>query len=164
MLSRAALLARLCGVQVVLIGSMGGTQPDNMLNKLVGEDGGNILLWKRRAEQYLVASGLDYTIIHPGGLLDEAGGKRALVVGVDDSLLARKVRSIPRADVAALAVGCLGLAAASNRAFDVCAEPVDEGAPSADWGALLATLGGKNCDYSINSQAAPAAVAAAGGR
>lgn len=75
-----------------------------------------------------------------------------------------QVRSIPRADVAALAVGCLGLAAASNRAFDACAEPEGEGAPSRDWDALLATLGGANCDYSINSQAEPAAAVAAGGR
>jgi hypothetical protein len=35
-----------------------------MLNKL-GD--GLILMWKRKAEQYLLASGLDYTIIHPGG-------------------------------------------------------------------------------------------------
>jgi hypothetical protein len=304
--------AKAAGVKrVVLVGSMGGTDPSNMLNKLVGEDGGNILQWKvrgreemvvwaggttardgrrrergaasggapagsrargplnphphphpphphprprpqRRAEQYLIASGLEYTIIHPGGarmgrtggcggrrrvcagasarleaaaltraprrlacpgLVDEEGGKRRLVVAVDDKLLERKVcvgggwgawrvgatptrpcpptssrlqapslarppftskrpppraparpqvRSIPRADVAALAVGCLGLPAAANRAFDVCADPAGEGAPSADWGALLATLGGANCDYTINSQAgAPAARVAA---
>jgi hypothetical protein len=27
-----------------------------------------------------------------------------------------------------------------------------EGSPTADFGALIDTLGGKNCDYSINSQ------------
>lgn len=32
---------------------------------------GNILVWKRKAEEYLIASGLNYTIIHPGGLGDE---------------------------------------------------------------------------------------------
>jgi hypothetical protein len=26
-----------------------------------------LLQWKRKAEQYLIASGLNYTIIHPGG-------------------------------------------------------------------------------------------------
>lgn len=55
---------------------MGGTDPENFLNKL---GGGNVLLWKRKAEQYLIASGLDYTIIHPGGLTDEPGGRRELV-------------------------------------------------------------------------------------
>ena len=57
---------------------------DNFLNTM---GGGNILLWKRKAEQYQVASGLEYTIIHPGGLKDEAGGKRELFVGVDDTIL-----------------------------------------------------------------------------
>lgn len=55
---------------------------------------------RRKAEEYLIASGMDYTIIHPGGLLDEPGGKRQLVLGVDDTLLQREKRSIPRADVA----------------------------------------------------------------
>lgn len=41
-----------------------------------------------------------YTIIHPGGLLDKDGGKRRLVVDIDDAMLERKSRSIPRADVA----------------------------------------------------------------
>lgn len=51
--------------RVVVISSMGGTQPENSLNK-IGD--GNILVWKRKAEQYLVASGLTYTILHPGGV------------------------------------------------------------------------------------------------
>ena len=60
--------------KVVLVSSMGGTQIDNFLNTM-GD--GNILLWKRKAEMYLKASGLDYAIVHPGGLLDKEGGKRA---------------------------------------------------------------------------------------
>lgn len=74
------------------------------------------------------------------------------------------MRSIPRADVAAIAVGCLGLPEASNRAFDVCAEPAGEGSPSQDWAALLGTLKGANCDYGINSQAGAAAPVSAAGR
>lgn len=62
---------------------MGGTQLDNFLNTMGG--GGtagqaNILLWKRKAEMYLVASGADYTVVHPGGLLNKDGGKRELLV------------------------------------------------------------------------------------
>lgn len=65
--------AKAAGVtRVVLVSSMGGTQPDNRLNKLGEQEGGNILVWKRKAEQYLIDSGLEYTIIHPGGLIDEA--------------------------------------------------------------------------------------------
>lgn len=66
--------AQVAGVkQVVVISSMGGTQPDNTLNK-IGD--GNILVWKRKAEQYLVASGLTYTIIHPGGALPILAGRK----------------------------------------------------------------------------------------
>jgi uncharacterized protein YbjT (DUF2867 family) len=57
--------AKQAGVkQVIIISSMGGTDPNHMLNKL---GNGNILQWKRKAEQYLIASGVPYTIIHPGG-------------------------------------------------------------------------------------------------
>jgi uncharacterized protein YbjT (DUF2867 family) len=57
--------AKAAGVEhVVLISSMGGTDPENRLNKL---GAGNILVWKRKAEQYLIDLGLTYTIIHPGG-------------------------------------------------------------------------------------------------
>eukprot|EP00854_Cymbomonas_tetramitiformis_P002797 gene2797-3589_t len=49
--------------RIVFVGSMGGTQVDNFLNTM---GNGNILLWKRKAEKYLVASGVPYTIIHPG--------------------------------------------------------------------------------------------------
>ena len=45
-----------------------------LLGKVEGDDkSGNILLWKRKAEEYLIASGIPYTIIHPGGLIDKAG-------------------------------------------------------------------------------------------
>ena len=145
---------------IVLISSMGGTQDGqegrtmNMLNKL---GSGNILLWKRKAEQYLMASGMKYTIIHPGGLLDEAGGTRQVILGVDDQLLSRKVRSIPRADVAELCILSLLTPEAINRSFDAIAPPYEDAsgqAPPLDWdlASLLKPLEGKNCDYTIASQ------------
>jgi uncharacterized protein YbjT (DUF2867 family) len=53
---------------------MGGTDRSNFLNTI---GGGDILVWKRRAEKYLVDSGLEYTIVHPGGLTDDevSGGR-----------------------------------------------------------------------------------------
>jgi uncharacterized protein YbjT (DUF2867 family) len=109
--------------------------------------------WKRKAEQYLIASGLNYTIIHPGGLIDEAGGSKQVVLDVDDKLLNNNPRNIPRADVAALAVGCIGLKEAAKRSFDCIAQPPAAGAtPNNDMKALLAGMP-RNCDYSINSQA-----------
>jgi hypothetical protein len=113
--------------------------------------------WKRKAEQYLIASGLNFTIIHPGGLIDEAGGSRKLVLGVDDKLLDRNPRNIPRADVAALAVACIGLPGAAKRSFDAICAPPGEGPQDSDWAAVLAQLGDQTCDYSINSQLEAAA-------
>lgn len=56
-------IAKESGVDhIVLISSMGVTQKDHPLNRL-----GNILVWKKRSEDYLIASGIPYTIIHPGG-------------------------------------------------------------------------------------------------
>ncbi|KAF6265326.1 hypothetical protein COO60DRAFT_1479875 [Scenedesmus sp. NREL 46B-D3] len=144
--------AKAAGVkQVVLISSMGGTDPDHFLNKMGGN--ARILDWKRKAEQYLIASGVPYTIIHPGGLIDEAGGAKQLVLGVDDKLMDNNPRNIPRADVATLAISCIGLKEALNKSFDVIGAPLAAGAElSNDPAALLAALHA-NCDYSINSQA-----------
>lgn len=52
-------LAKKLGMsKVVIVSSMGGTNPDNFLNKVGknkdGSGNGDILLWKRKAEIYLV--------------------------------------------------------------------------------------------------------------
>jgi hypothetical protein len=52
-------LAKKLGMtQVVIVSSMGGTNPDNFLNRVGkrhnGTGNGDILLWKRKAEMYLV--------------------------------------------------------------------------------------------------------------
>jgi uncharacterized protein YbjT (DUF2867 family) len=103
--------AKAAGVKrFVFVSSMGGTQPDNFLNsigKRADGAGGDILLWKRKAERYLVASGLEYSIVHPGGLVDEPGAKRELRVGVGDALLQEEFRQVPRADVARVCCAAL---------------------------------------------------------
>lgn len=135
--------------QVVWVGSMGGTQSDNFLNT-IGD--GKILLWKRKAEEYLIESGVPYTIIHPGGLLNKDEGKRELVIDVDDKILESDQRSIPRGDVASVVVGCLGLQAACNRAFDLASkgEEIESGVET-DVSALLGSLNGASCDYELNA-------------
>lgn len=138
--------AKKAGVkQFVFLSSMGGTQPDNFLNsigKVEGEElKGNILLWKRKAEQYLIASRIPYTIVHPGGLLDKKGGEREIVFGVNDALLAEKVRSIPRADVAEVCVQALSQKTALNRAFDIISRDPGVGTPTSEWGKFFAQKG-----------------------
>ena len=127
--------------QVVLVGSMGGASENHPLNRL---GNGNLLVWKRKSEQYLIDSGIDYTIIRAGGLLDQPGGKRELLVSKNDLFLTNAPNglsaSIPRADVAELAIQALKEPNARNKAFDVIAKPDDD--PSAvvttDFAALFA--------------------------
>jgi uncharacterized protein YbjT (DUF2867 family) len=111
---------------IVLVGSMGGTNPNHPLNRI---GNGNILVWKRKAEQYLIDSGIDYTIIRAGGLLDEEGGVRQLLVGKDDALLNNPPdgvpTSIPRADVASVVVRAIIEPNARNKAFDLISKPED---------------------------------------
>lgn len=134
--------------KVVLISSMGGTKDkDYMLNKM---GNGNILFWKRKAEEYLMqVKGIDYTIIHPGGLTDDKGGEREVLMGVDDELMEGENRRIPRADVAELAVQSLYLPEASNRSIDVVSKPPPG---STDFRQLLDSMQG-NCNYSLHQAA-----------
>ena len=135
----------------VLISSMGGTQPDNFLNsigKQADGSGGDILLWKRKAERYLMQTDLDYTIIHPGGLVDECPRARALIVGVDDELLLQLTsRQVPRNDVARVACAAMSAPKASKLSFDLASKPIGEGTPTDLTPDFFAMLGGKSCGY-----------------
>eukprot|EP00929_Paragymnodinium_shiwhaense_P091416 TRINITY_DN51389_c0_g2_i1.p2 TRINITY_DN51389_c0_g2~~TRINITY_DN51389_c0_g2_i1.p2 ORF type:complete len:332 (+),score=106.09 TRINITY_DN51389_c0_g2_i1:80-1075(+) len=147
--------ARSAGVQqVVICSSMGGTDANHMLNRFGksadGKSGGGILQWKRKAEKYLTDSGLTYTIVHPGGLINEPGGRREILVGVDDKLLAQEARSIPREDVAEVMVQSLLHDDFKNRAFDCVAKPETGGdVVATDFATLLQPLSGSNCDYGL---------------
>jgi uncharacterized protein YbjT (DUF2867 family) len=105
-----------------------------MLNQ-IGGAGTNILVWKRKAEQYIVDSGLQYTIIRAGGLLDKDGGRRALVAGADDADLG--ARAVPRSDVAAVAVQALLCAEASCKSLDLVSKEEGDGQPTSDFAALF---------------------------
>ena len=145
-----AAIAQGPGTHVVICSSMGGTDPNHMLNSL---GNGNILKWKRKAELYLIESGRPYTIVHPGGLINEPGGERELVLGVDDSQAGTESRTVPREDVAEVIVQALLNDAYRGRSIDLRAKPVGDGSPTRDFVALLDTLGGRNCDYSLGEVA-----------
>ncbi|KAK9829467.1 hypothetical protein WJX72_006041 [[Myrmecia] bisecta] len=128
-------LAKEAGLQqVVLVSSMGGTDPNNRLNSI---GNGNILVWKRKSEQYLTDSGMPYTIVHPGGLIDREGGKRELLVGKDDKLTSTGYRTVPRADVAEVVVQALVHKEALNKGLDLVSKPEGEGNPTTDFAALF---------------------------
>ncbi|MBW4535823.1 MAG: SDR family oxidoreductase [Pleurocapsa minor HA4230-MV1] len=126
--------------QIVLVGSMGGTNENHPLNMM---GNGKILIWKRKAEEYLVNSGINYTIIRAAGLLDQPGGVRQLIVGDNDELLVNPPddipTSIPRADVAEMVVQALKEPSAINKAFDLMSYPeADAESITQDFAALFA--------------------------
>lgn len=136
---------------VVICSSMGGTNPNNSLNNLGKQDGsgGDILKYKRKAEVYLIDSKLPYTIVHPGGLLNEPGNERELCLGVDDKIEGTSNNSLPREDVANVMIAALDDDRYIGRSFDLVSKPVGEGIVTKDYSKLIASLGGKNCDYSL---------------
>jgi uncharacterized protein YbjT (DUF2867 family) len=94
----------------------------------------NIRYWKTRGEDHLKLSGLDYTIIGPGGLLQESGGSSGVRV------LSRRdygVGRIAMGDVARIAVHALTDPNARNKSF---AAIWDDRLAPGDWPALLAAL------------------------
>jgi uncharacterized protein YbjT (DUF2867 family) len=130
--------AKAAGVKhIVLVGSMGGTNPNHPLNRL---GNGNVLVWKRKSEQYLTESGVPYTIIRPGGLQDKDGGLRELIVGKVDELLQTETKTIPRADVAEVCVQALQYEEAKFKAFDLASKPEGVGMPTEDFKALFSQI------------------------
>jgi uncharacterized protein YbjT (DUF2867 family) len=114
----------------VLVSSMGISQPTHPLNRFAN----NILLWKGLGENALRFSGLNYTIVRPGGLIDEPGGQAAIRAGQGDTM---EQGRIPRADVAKVCVAALGRADASRKTLEIIS-----GAPgqAVDWEAFFAPL------------------------
>lgn len=101
--------------QFVLLSSMGVTQPDHFLNKMMH----NVLQWKLKGEDYLRASGLPYTIVRPGGLSKAPGGKQQIQFMQGDP----KVTGwIPRADVAQVIINAIGNTAATNKTFEIISD------------------------------------------
>ncbi len=96
----------------ILISSIGSGDSAQALPPNVLEVLGAVLKEKAQAEAYLVASGLAYTVIRPGGLVSESvTGQEVLTADP------RVAGSIPRAAVAALTVRCLESDQAINRVF-----------------------------------------------
>ena len=94
-------------------------------------------------------SGLPYTIVHPGGLLNEPGSERELCLGVDDKIPGTSNNSVPREDVASVMIAALEDECFRGRSFDLVSKPVGDGVTTKDYGKLLKSLEGKNCDYSL---------------
>jgi uncharacterized protein YbjT (DUF2867 family) len=115
--------------QLVVISSMGVSKPDANPMAFMRP----ILAAKAAGEAAVRASGVPYTIVRPGGLADEPGGKLKVQFRQGDTGTGR----IPRADVATVAIQALGRTSAYGRTFEIVSGT--EPAPN-DWVADFAAL------------------------
>jgi uncharacterized protein YbjT (DUF2867 family) len=102
----------------ILVSTLGVTHPEHPLNNF-----GRVLDWKLKGENVLRTSGLNYTIVRPGGLTDDSGGITALRVGQGDTLGGGR---ITRSDVAALCLAALEEITTYYTTFEVISQ---DGAP-----------------------------------
>jgi len=78
---------------------------------------GNTLVWRRRVEDEIRASGVDYTVIRTGVLLNRPGGEHVIRIMQEPLPLAWRYR-IARADAAQVFVAALDHAKASRTTFE----------------------------------------------
>jgi len=79
---------------------------------------GNTLVWRRRAEEQIRASGLEYTVIRAGVLVDGPSGRRAIAISQHPLPLSPRYR-IARADVAEGFAAALDHVSAARASFEV---------------------------------------------
>lgn len=116
-----------------------GTTKPSLLGFLLNLVKGNTLLWRKRAEDAVRQSGLDYTIIHAGVLTDDPPGQKAIVLSRRERRMFLKYR-ISRADVAEVFVQALRHPSTRNMSFDAVWAIGDSRAVSNNWDALFARL------------------------
>ncbi|MBX3693898.1 MAG: NAD(P)H-binding protein [Steroidobacteraceae bacterium] len=114
----------------VLVSSMGVTDPDHMLNRIFDD----VLVWKKRGEDAVRASGVPYTIVRPGGLRDGPAGEGGYKVMQGDP---KVLGQMARADLAAILVAALGRRDALSKTFEVVGDP--NGSPP-DWERFFSDL------------------------
>lgn len=79
---------------------------------------GNTLVWRRRAEAAIRASGFDYTVIRTGMLVNQPAGRRPIEVTQTELPLSIRYR-IARADVAQAFVAALAHPCTSRATFEI---------------------------------------------
>ena len=120
--------ARSAGVaQFILVSSMGVTHPDHQLNAMLD----NILSWKLKGEDAVRATGINYTIIRPGELTNEPGGRRGVRIMQGDPIGGEG--SVSRSDVAAILVSAIGREDLYGKTFEVAG---DHQRPRIEWASL----------------------------
>jgi len=102
----------------IMVSSRSAGKVDHFLNRRHH----NVLIWKLKAENILRNSQLNYTIVRPGGLSDDAGGQHAILAfepNRDDI----KLRRITREDVARTCVSALNHPSSFRKTFVIVNNP-----------------------------------------
>ncbi len=94
----------------ILVTSIGSGNSVVALSPQILEALQPVLIDKEKAEQHLIGSGLNYTIIRPGGLQSESATGNGVLT--EDPRIAGMIH---RADVAQLVCRCLNSDAANNK-------------------------------------------------
>jgi uncharacterized protein YbjT (DUF2867 family) len=103
--------------RVVLVSSLCAGRWQHPLNLF-----GLILVWKRLGESWLEESGLDWTVVRPGGLSeDDSRSEREGVVYSGPNL--QESNSLPRRLVARVCVEALETPAAIGRIIEITSSP-----------------------------------------
>lgn len=108
-LSRAAKAAG--ATRFVIITSSNSGVKDHFLNTI----GGDVLIWKGKAEQALVDSGLEYVVLAPAGIDDKPGATQEIALIPRADYVSGMF--IGREDMAAVAIAAAGHPDAANRVF-----------------------------------------------
>jgi uncharacterized protein YbjT (DUF2867 family) len=98
--------------QLVLTSAIGAGIPDQPLNQFCD----NVQMWKWLGEDYLRDGKLPYTILRPGGLGTDEGGKQGITLAGPRGLA---TSFIQRADVAKVLVAALGNKGAVNKTIEI---------------------------------------------
>jgi uncharacterized protein YbjT (DUF2867 family) len=100
--------------QFILVSSLCTAKLLHPLNLFWG-----ILVWKKWAEEYIQRSGLAYTIVRPGGLMNDNNDDQIIMTKADQLFDGR----IPRMKVAAVCVEAAQQPAARNQIVEIVAKP-----------------------------------------
>ncbi len=110
-LARAAKAAG--ATRFVIITSSVSGKKDHFLNYI----GGDVLIWKGRAEEALMQSGLEFVVVGPTAMTDDPGGMHPIRIFSRDKY--QSGMKITRDDVATVVIAAAGLPDAANRIFSV---------------------------------------------
>jgi uncharacterized protein YbjT (DUF2867 family) len=117
----------------VLLTAIGVTDPAHPFNKATR----GALGWRLKGEDYLRASGLDYTIVRPGGLVNEPAGQKGLRLEQGDNWRPLLRSTLSRDDLALVLIESLRQPGARNATFELVNDPA---LPTGAWRDTFATL------------------------